>query len=397
MRYFLNSCLIYTLIFLVVGCAGGSSAIMPDANSGDSPSVPVVKDSTVSDGPYMLWGEWEFRFSEDHESVDVTPKRAGRVHLNALKFLEEYCGDCVEITNIQNNGDGTLDLTVRITHPFDGHPEYTGFDVKGIIMFPASLEVRWDSSSKPPVDQHIWVSWAKMGDAELLNADGYIVRWSPWYDSGQTDPIFNYWHGKYANGLPNANLNAYLDFYTDEERHMFRVNESVERVFHISLPPGPLTAAYAVEACWAPATVQPVTDPLIDFPIEANMPEPYYFRHVVNNGEPITQHPCCGKVDGCVNLWAEIKHWGENKIGNYAEAYPEPYWDVHGIGGTMGLCSNKPLPGPDNDYSYYLWLDYVTEVLPDGDWRAVAVASGQEGINWIYSAYTVYDFTIDLE
>ena len=385
--------LILYVILLLVGCSRGS-VVVPDS----SPPVDNLTATRSSDfyEPYMLWSEGEFFIGEDHESVDVVPKRAGRLHLNALKFLEEYCSDCVQIPYIQNNGDGTINVTVRITHPFDGHPEFTGFDVKGIIMLPASLEVKWNSSTRPPIGQNIWVSWAKMGDPELLNPDGYIVRWSPWYDSGQPDPIFNYWPGKFANGLPNANLNAYMDFYTDEARHMFRVNESVDRVYHISLPPGNLTVAYAVEACWAPATVQPVTDPLNDFPIEANMPEPYYFRHVVNNNEPITYHPCCGKVDGCENLWAEIKHWGENKIANYTEAYPQPYWDTHGIGGTLTPCSAKPIPAP-NDYSYYLSLDYVTEVIPDGDWRAVAVASGQEGINYVYHAYTVFDFTIDLE
>ena len=230
MRYFL----IFCLISLVVGCSGGKSAVIPDVNPPGPDNNLAIQTANDIYEPYMLWGEWDFIFSEDHESIDVVPKRAGRLHLNALKFLEEYCTDCVQLPNIQNNGDGTMDITVRITHPFDQNPEYTGFDVKGIIMFPASLEVKWNSSTKPPIDQNIWVSWANMGDPELLNADGYIVRWSPWYDSGQTDPIFNYYHGKYANGLPNANLNAYMDFYTDEARHMFRVNESVERVYPVT-------------------------------------------------------------------------------------------------------------------------------------------------------------------
>ena len=91
-------------------------------------------------------------------------------------------------------------------------------------------------------------------------------------ETGSDKPIYNYSPGKYSNGTPRANINGYLNFYT-ENRHMFSCNKSVTRVYHIWLPPGqPVVAGYAVDACWEPATVTPVKDPIADFPVSANQP-----------------------------------------------------------------------------------------------------------------------------
>ena len=130
--------------------------------------------------------------------------REARFHLNALKFLESYCSDCLKITQIKNNGDGTIDLTVQITHPFKGFPQFTGFDVKGILMFDGSYQVYndnpWHNMQLP--EPFYLVSWRQMGDPEVLNADGYTPRWSPVWDQGSDQPMFNDWPGKYVSGLP---------------------------------------------------------------------------------------------------------------------------------------------------------------------------------------------------
>ncbi len=286
-----NILMLVIVVAMTLGCARGvSNPVAPSAD----PTLSGFAGDTL-EGPYRLWGEWDFYIDESHEKIDVVPKRYSRFHLNALKFLEEYCTDCISIEGLENNGDGTIDLTVSITHPFPGMPQYTGFDVKGIIMFEGSRIFEFQTVVSPIYPEDFRASSRWLGDPELLNADGYTCRWSPWWDSGSSMPIFNYWPGKHSNGTPSANVNGYMNYYSNENRHMFESDAKVTRMYHISLPPGPLVVGYAIEACWVPPLVTPVINPAVDFPITANQPEPYYFNVVFNDGEPVTDWDCCNE------------------------------------------------------------------------------------------------------
>jgi hypothetical protein len=318
-------------------------------------------------------------------------------------MLEEPCSDCVKILSIKNNGDSTIDLTVQIRHPKPGHAEFTGFDVKGILMFNGSYEMP-SLEIGPPYPDPFRISWRLRGDAEVLNPDGYTVRWSPSYNSGSSAPLLNYWPGKYSHGTPTANINAYLDFYSDENRHMFANYSTVNRVYHIYLPPGPVVAGYAVEACWEPPTKTPVIDPANDFPTSANQDEPYHYRLVLNNDQPITSCCCCGENIGndCPNLWLEVKQWGGYTVNAHFTVTAEPYdWHI-GIN-PMPPCET----GPDT-YSLTriaftwepYWPDYDTDGYPDGVYRNWGMV-----YRYIWNpdgpafhdqiAYTIYDVTVD--
>jgi hypothetical protein len=371
-----------TLTFLICGCSNSGVPTLPDSNN----PTPELKIANLYDGPYMLWWDGKIAIDESRENAIAIPDRAGRFHLNALKFLEDYCADCVEITSIKNNGDSTIDLTVRITHPFPGIPEYTGFDVKGIIMFDGSWENKGFSYYEP-WPEWFRVSWRKLGNPQLLNADGFTTRWSPSYDSGKEEPIYNYWEGKYAKGTPTANLNGFLNFYTDEERHMFKSDGSVIRTYTIWMPPGePVVAGYAVEACWVSPDVMPVTNPVEDFPVSANQPEPYEFKVVLNEGEVITEKCCTYTHD---QIYFTLKQWGGVTV-NYV-AINADHEEIPGGGPA------KPY-GPEfpNDYGKnYLFV--VTVDYPDGDWIAVGTAFRGElnPVGEFDQAYTVFEFTID--
>ena len=382
---------------IICGCSD-SSPIAPETIG---QVIPNLSERTAADyDNHYLWGEWTFYFNEKHDQVDVVPKRQGRIHLNALKFLESYCSDCLEITNIQNNGDETIDLTVQITHPFPDSPEYTGFDVKGIIMFNGSHEV-------PFVAKYIWpygfshdpsyfhVSWAKLGDPEVLNQDGYSVLWTPYWDSGSDMPIFNYWPGKYTMGSPTSNINAFLNFYTNEERHMFSVDGQVERTYHIHLPPGPVVAGYAIDACWLPPDVMPVTNPVDDFPVSANQEEPYYFRYVVNNDEPITHEPCCGFELDCTDLRIEFSDWyGETPRHLKVSFPPPPQWYMQ----TDNNDSDCDCEMPPNVHYLTPYIRSITTWYPeDGNYRGVAVLNHYHLGNHDSISYDIFDYVIDLE
>ena len=106
--------------------------------AGNGKARHSIPDVFIHKRPASSVDAGETLFLGRTRSCGCIPEREGRFHLNALKFLESYCTDCLKIMGIKNNGDGTIDLTVQITHPFKGHPEYTGLDVKGIIMFNGS-------------------------------------------------------------------------------------------------------------------------------------------------------------------------------------------------------------------------------------------------------------------
>ncbi|MCX6647329.1 MAG: hypothetical protein NTY09_13365 [bacterium] len=374
---FRNMLVIVIAMIAVVGCAS-DSPIMPD------PGAPLAQQNQYStsgnDSPYRLWGEWTLYIDAGHERVDVVPRREARVHLNILKFLESYCTDCLTITDIKNNGDSTIDLTVQITHPFPGFPEYTGFDVKGIIMFNGSHLIDAGSSSGVELPDPCRISWRELGDPQVLNPDGYVRRWSPTYDSGNSLPIFNYWEGKYATGVPSADVNAYLDFFTTVERHMFSVNSSVSRTYKIWLPPGqPVVAGYAVEACWEPPTVTPVDDPLTDFPLTANQPEPYHLKWVVNNGEPIKEYSqCCLGAGDCSEYRVEVKQWGGITVDYTLQYYSaeQPYGEQSWLvlceppeNEVMSPINHFSIPSPPDKYQcLYVALEHHQWPLCDTKW-----------------------------
>jgi len=369
---------------LPCGCSG-TAPIEPQI--GGSPDLAGQRQEPANDGPYRLWGQWTFYIDESHQRVDVVPKRQELFHLNALTFLEEYCTDCLTVTNITSNGDSTINLTLRIKHPFQGHPEYTGFDVKGIIMFDGSW-TQEGNSKFPPWPDPFRVSWRMLGDPQVLNADGYTLRWSPSYDSGQTQPIFNYWEGKYARGKPTANVNAYLNFYNHENRHMFSCSGVVSRTYHIWLPPGqPITAGYAVDACWEPPLVTPVTNPADDFPSTANQPEAYQFYFNLNNGQTITDPDCCGFNHDPSEGYMFSKQWGDHTAVAFA-IYSQYYYN----NGSIWLQCGDQWP------DCYCNDNFYAANFPDGDYIGLAINYGNDGLpHKTLTSYTVFEFTIDLE
>jgi len=373
------------LALIVVGCA--RDPVTPSNISDESHKLKPASDADSR--PYRLWGEYSIYINGTHDQVEVVPKRQPRFHLNALKFLEgNPCYDCLKVLSLKNNGDSTVDLTVKITHPFPGLPQLTGFDVKGIIMFDGSW-VKEGYQYYPPYPEPFRVSWRKLGDPQLMNADGYTIRWSPWYESGSELPIFNYYHGKFATGTPTANVNGYLNFYTHENRHMFYHYGSVNRTYKIWLPPGkPVVATYAVEACWEPPLVTPVMNPAEDFPITANQPEAYELKFVLNHGEPITDPVFCQSANQWTENWRCAyglkKQWGGHTakgVALYSTCYGSNGWG--------------PPPCGDEWPDTYCWGQYVVQNCYIGDHIGVAINYGGTGMIKNQFAYTVYEFTLD--
>jgi hypothetical protein len=379
-----------TLILIVIvsamalGCAYARTPVAPETGEPDIAN----QQSSSSNDPNRLWGEYSIFINAAHDKVDVVPKREARFHLNALKFLESYCTNCLKIDKIKNNGDGTVDLQVTIKHPFAGYPQYTGFDVKGIIMFNGSHVVHNKSGLFNDVPKDCRLSWRELGDPQVLKADGYVRRWALSYESGSNLPIFNYWKGKAANGEPNADVNAFLNFYTDEERHMFRTTGSVTRTYKLWLPKGkPVIAGYAVEACWEPPLKTPVIDPLNDFPTTANQPEAYYLKWTLNNGEPIKyQDGCCNGAGDCSDVYAEIKQWGG--------VTTDHYWILSDIVTSLSAYFIQCDPAQEGVYSP---MPFGIANIPPGKYLFLgAHVESHFPDYYLYTSYDILEFeTVD--
>jgi hypothetical protein len=378
------------------GCAGGNPAV-PDSAS--QATFDVAEGWAMSEGPNRLWGEWTLYINAAHDGVEVVPRRVARLHLNAVKFLEDYCTDCVNITGLHNNGDQTIDLTVQITHPFPDSPEYTGFDVKGIVMFRGSHEMPHSLSDMPLHPQNYRLSWRLMGDPELLNADGFTYLWSPWYDSGSSAPIFNYRQGKYSNGTPTANVNGFLNYYSNENRHIFEVDEHVGRTYHIWLPTGPVAVGYAIDACWEPPTVTPVTDPVSDFPYSANQPELYHFKCVINDGLPLTPTDGCCLDIGVHEARAEMDGWyfvpPSDPTTRWVGFWNEEY-DCSSPGYATEICDSLP-DHPD----WRCLADCGLNDLPDGEHQFFGfefhAANPEYPYSLLYPSIDVIEIIVDME
>ena len=264
---------------LIVGCGGGSPATVDvpvNNNPGDA--------GTVREG-HSLWGLWNVRIKADGSEWDIAPYRGSQLHLNALNFLEPPINSMLKIESVFVQWD-ILHVDIALRHPFPGAPEFTGFDVKGIVILPGTEE-RCTSD---------FVTIPAVEETRLINADGYTRWWNPrefaWEEGLM--PILAYKDGLF--GTPDetaqfaSTLNGYKYFadglaLTDfawqlppATRGMFGAGNYNSRRYKFDVEGPELVFNYAVDASWAlPNNIPPISVPG-DFPVKANQPEPYAFK-----------------------------------------------------------------------------------------------------------------------
>jgi hypothetical protein len=305
-------------------------------------------------------------------------------------------------------------MDVSLTHPYPGYPQYTGFDVRGIIMFPSSQyypddELRLKAGYNPYQGPwHHRFAWSEKGDAELMNPDGWTTIYAPDFDNDfymyyyplqDGYPIFDYYKGKYASGENLGTINAFIRFYSNENRHMFEVGKTVTRTYIIKPPAsGPIQASYAIYAHWAEPLKMPVTNPAQDFGPDANSPMPYDFQ-VIQDGviDPdAPNHEQAKHLIWHIKTWSiPMKYWTADMVDlpylhpegepfqNHPNGQPDDYLMpginvesyAHIPGGTPGkwpvlfrlFIHDPEIPsGPWLGMDWYI-LDVDIGVL-DGNW-----------------------------
>ena len=231
-------------------------------------------------GSHELWGLYQFVISPDRESIEITPLRAANFHLNVIQFLEPNGKPkMVQLASglTWNNDKTILDLDIRFVHPFPGATQFSGFDVKGILISNGTKA----GFSDPDLIM------ADTNETRLLNADGYTRWWNPFEFKGNN--IFAYKDGalgtKDSVAHYESTLNGYkyfcdsLDKDEDVEnldvadRGVFWAGKSNVRHFKLGLGSG-LVFNYAIDASWAIPDVKPPSTPA-EFPPGANQPEPW--------------------------------------------------------------------------------------------------------------------------
>jgi formylglycine-generating enzyme required for sulfatase activity len=175
---------------------------------------------------------------------------------------------------------GRVNIKIELKHPFSAEfPQFTGFDVRGIVMMPetytfpqAGVSAAWDGNS----------------DLALVGADGYTRLFNPeeFPEDEIGPPALGYITGKFGTpGIEAANLNPYLIFVplSGKERNHFATNTSATRTYDFKLPAGPVSIGYAVDVSWYPMD-DPVVNVPDDFPISANCPEAYKIWASIGKG-----------------------------------------------------------------------------------------------------------------
>jgi hypothetical protein len=298
--------IVLVVAVILIGCSSGGNNTFPVVPDGDN-SIPEI--SGTSDAYNASEGNSHYLLAYGLICVDVEnpcgpkieiiPVREGEIHLNILKFLEGApCYGCFTIAGFEFPQPGILNVDIRVDHPF-GNLLYSVFDVRGIIMFQGSHE--FPVAGKSISDQ-------ALGDGALLNADGYTALYNGSTITAPVGDLQKYYAGKLSTPtIPNSDINGYKYFITDDlanNRNAFFAGSTDTQTFSLKLPTGPFVLGYAVDANWWTPISEPVDDPLIDFGINANCPEPW---KIVVTEEPIGQ----GLTDqgGQTKLLIDVYDW----------------------------------------------------------------------------------------
>jgi len=375
--------IIYVLLtFLVLATA----CAKPETGGGnfgpDMPGQLRDKSGQTDESNHYLWGYFAGYVDPATNKIEIVPLREATGHWNVLKFLEQGpCADCVKLAKIKPSGNGTLLIDVEIAHPFDSL-DWTGFDVRGICIFTGTHQFP---------SKGLTVSDRSAGEGELINADGFTTLYNSETAGSGPGGLQGYIQGKLASTtVPISKLNGYRCYNSPEPgnvRNAFYGDTTLTRTYDIDMPDGPLVFGYAVDACWILPIKKPVTDPMIDFPLGANCPEPW---KIVATDDPIGQ----GLNDQGGQAKLKIKVYdrqGKDSHGIPIIECPE-LWN-----GFVGATWVSDGMDPDA-YSYYEATVSNVNLAATGDYKClVSVEDNQNETapEWLdLTAYQIRNLTV---
>ncbi|MCX6646079.1 MAG: PKD domain-containing protein [bacterium] len=382
----IRSLLIVVIIVLVIaGCSGQrSQPIAPDM-AGSQPELSgnaEIQSDSGESSHYLLFYNMIYidLDNPDGPKFEIIPVRETEIHLNILKFLEDGpCFNCFKIVGFNFPQPGYLDVDIQIDHPFDDL-SLSVFDVRGIMMFQGShtFPVAGKTTSDPA-----------LGDGALLNPDGYTALYNGSTITAPVGALQKYYPGNYATpAVPNSIINGYKYYITDNplnNRNAFFAGTSDIQTFSIKLPTGPFVLGYAVDANWWTPISEPVDDPLTDFGLNANCPEPW---KIVITEEPIDD----GLTDqgGQTKLLVDVYDWQGKVTHHYPTVECPELFDG---------SSQATLFSDGSDHAIYEVTISNTKLAPIGEYTCLIGVEANEndpvGKPWLdLTAYQLQTLTV---
>jgi len=262
---FRSTYLAFILILIISLACGKGSPMSPDLAVNASSEPNPAQSST---GNFKAASFGVIQFDTASGTAEIIPARTSQLHVNATWLLEgPLCGSCLEIDNISQPANNEWHFDVIVRHPGkSSNLRVTAFDVRAIIMlnhnnaFPG-LGLTWPDPETP-------------GSA-MLNPDGYTTDFNPTDFQGD-DPLSNFYKGEFASNIvPDSLLNPYKDFVLPTPRRYLAPGDETYTTIDLRLMETNPVVAYAIEASWALPTVDPPDVLPDDFPLSANISEPY--------------------------------------------------------------------------------------------------------------------------
>jgi len=349
-----------TLSAYLLGCGSGD-AVSPDSIGLHSPDAAA---SVASPSNRCLWGLWDIAIQKSVGKVEVLPVRGADFHLNALAFLEPPALSGLTFdsgTLVINQSQNYVGVDVILNHPFPGMNQYSGFDVRGIVLTPGSDLPFGDIS----------LIFPSYSEPRLLNPDGWTRWWNPKEFPGTG--IFGFKQGLIGStggaGVFTSTVNGYKYFadglglndpvstVPNGGRGAFLAGSSNRRHYEISFGDDPadwLRFQYAVDACWAPPSTMDNPTVPDDFPMAANAPEGYAIQVIEKENTLywLEGLGTGGKLDLDINVYT----WRPDAVKRVV-------LDAPGIIGSplAATVVNGSGGGPDDP----VYSTYAIEVVPD--------------------------------
>jgi len=314
-------------LLVSVSCAHGTSTSPATPRFPDITRDQTRQSDTISPGHNLL-GYFSVSIDPATCTVETIPMRSPAWHLNAIRFVEPPSGvSHLSFSNIEIEGR-RVSVDVGLYHPFGGLQQFSGFDVKGIVIGGADMVDPTNSDRR----------WAGGPDGlRLLNADGWTRWWNPneFEDNGT---VFSYRDGMFgtsnvddgyydatlcgykvfATALgPNDDLTHLLSYPLDDPRGraVFHVNALMMRHYELVFPADDhgdpdLVFNYAIDACHGlPPDYLPGQHIIVPegFPPDANQLEPFVVDVLLRTNTSYLSRDGC--VGGTLDLSIRVSDW----------------------------------------------------------------------------------------
>jgi hypothetical protein len=308
-------------------------------------------DIGLGQGNRVLWGMWQVRIDLKKPGVEIVPLRDSVAHINVVDLLEPPALTFLSIdesTLSISTSEGIVEVDVLLRHPLPKNPEYTGFDVRGIVITDGSYNpFTFDSSLR----------MSRQYETRLTNADGYTRWWNPTEFTGDgilgyTDGLLGMKDSQYHFSSTINGFKYFADGLGPDDpimkplvllnRGRFSVSSTNRRHYVIDFGPGPsdfMVFNYAVDTSWEePANIPPQT--IDDFPMSASCLEPFNID-ITEEANSLYFDPTledCPISGGVLRLRIDVATWhGVGGIGEVLVGSPDldvAFFDATEVSGS---------------------------------------------------------------